>query len=600
VKALLRRVSRRAAGTDDGGFTLVEVLVALVILVLVFGSTAVVMIKAAKGSVVARQHQAAVALAAQQVERVRALSNAAVVAGSTSAITADSAVTTTSGVSYYNKEALALNSDPASGTNPLNTYPWPTSTSNNTKFTVKTFVTCKHTAFTGTGNGPACGTTINASDTILYHLTVLVTWTDSLGSRSFNDSSYLFKASPTNTCQPNLPIAAPCQAVQSAAAGTGKVNITLTPADQTTGGIAGVALSSASLAPGDADAAINAARTTTINSDANGGAGSWNAGSAADSIGGTTSSSAATNDPDSGATVGPTGTLSQAAISQTYASATGGNSLTLTQDAVTGSAIATSSAATTPICTDAGVVGSPIQQTNALPCADGVVKLGGVHATISATDSPASLGSWSILDLASASTASTVWTGQMASAFNGHCSSPVTDGCISAAADRNLGTLSLGALPSSLTAANSKWDKTNNYLVKLTGYSDSATSETGVTASSVTAPAAAGTLSYWNGSGYSSTSALTSGSSIPLSFSATSGGVTVTETGTITKGSVASTTGIGACSSGCTASAAVHGLIVDLTYTITVSGATVVSLQLHVDLGGVTTSATYQASPSAS
>ena len=598
MKALLRRVSRRAAGADDGGFTLVEVLVALVILVLVFGSTAAVLVNAAKNSVVARQHQSAAAYASQQVEKVRALSNTAVVNGSPSAITADSAVTTTGGISYYGKEALALNTGPASGTTPLNSYPWPTYTANKTTFTVKTFITCKHTAYTGNGYGPACGSTTSSSDTILYHLTVLVTWVDRLGSRSFNDSSYLFSSSPTNTCQPNLPIAAPCQPVLYSSAGTGKVNVTLTPGDANTGGIKGVGLTSASLAAGDADAAISAGRTTMINSDANGGAGSWSAGTATDTVGGTTTSAAASDDPAASAGP-PTATMSQPAVTKSYTSSAGGNSLALTQDAVSGSAVATSAAAATPVCADAGVSGPPVQQTNALPCSEGAVTLGGAHAAITANDADAGLGTWSIFDLAGASTPSTVWAGRMSAAFNGHCASPGTDGCISGAADRTVGTLSLGAAPPSLTSVNTNW-KNKNYLVKLTGYTDSATAESGVSASGVPAPAAAGTLSYWNGSGYSSTSALTSGASIPLSFSVSKNGTTLTETGTITRGTVASTSGIGTCTNGCTATSAVHGLIIDMTYTIVVNDVTVVSLQLHADLGGVTTSATYQASPNAS
>ena len=598
MRALQRRITLRQAGESDAGFTLVEVLVALIILVLVFASTAVVIIKAANGSAVARQHQAAAAYASGQVEKVRALSNALVVAGSASAVTADPLVTTTSGVSYYEKEALALNTGAASGTTPLNTYPWPTLTSNNTTFTVKTFVTCKHTAFTGSGNGPACGSTVGKGDTILYHLTVLVTWVDRLGSRSFKDSSYLFSASPTNACQPNLPIAAPCQSVLYAAAGTGEANVTLTPADANTGGVKGVALTSASLTAGDADAAINAGRTTTIDANANGGSGTWDADSLLDNIGGTEAAASASDDPAAGAGP-PTSTLSQAAVTKTYNSDAKGNVLKLTKNAVTGDAVATASATTTPVCTDPGVTGAVVQQTNALPCADSSLKLGGATATVTANDDGAALGSWNIVSFGSSSKYSNVWAGRMSTAFNGHCASPGLDGCIASAADRTLGTLSLGAAPTALKSINSTFSS-KNYLVRVSSYTDSATSESGVTASSVPAPAATGTLTYWNGTGYTSTSTMTGGATIPLSFSVTSNGTTLTQTGTITSGSVSSASGIGTCTNGCTATSAVRGMIIDLTYTITVKGVTTVSLQLHADLGGVTTSATYQSSPSAS
>lgn len=81
MRAQQRRVARRAVGVDDRGFTLVEVLVALIILALVFAATAAAVVNSARNSVVARQHQTATALAAQAVERVRALSNTSVVSG---------------------------------------------------------------------------------------------------------------------------------------------------------------------------------------------------------------------------------------------------------------------------------------------------------------------------------------------------------------------------------------------------------------------------------------------------------------------------------------------------------------------------------------
>jgi hypothetical protein len=388
--------------------------------------------------------------------------------------------------------------------------------------------------------------------------------------------------------------------VQYASAGTGKVNITLTPGDATTGGIQGVNLVQASLAAGDADSSLRVERTTTTDSDANGGDAAWSAAGASDQFDGTGTSSSASSDPDTGNTDGPTGSLSQASVSKTYSSSAGGNSLALSQDGTTGSAVASSAASSSPVCNDAGVGGTPAQQTNALPCGNGSLTLAGAHAVAKATDSGAGLGQWSLLDLASSGSTSSTWTGKMATGWNGHCASPGLDGCVSAAAKRTLGTLSLGALPSSLKSVNNKWDATNNYLVKVTGYGDTATSEAGVTATSVAGPAAIGTLSYWNGNGYTSTTSLTTGSTIPLSFSVSSGSATLTESGKITLGSVSSNTAVGTCASACTANAAVHGLIVDVTYTVVVSGTTVVSVALHADLGGVTTSTTYQSSPSAS
>src|SRR5204863_2120333 len=77
------------------------------------------------------------------------------------------------------------------------------------------------------------------------------------------------------------------------------------------------------------------------------------------------------------------------------------------------------------------------------------------------------------------------------------------DGNVAVTATRQIGTLSIGAFPAAVGTPVS-W---SGYLLSMTGYQDSATSQAGSTTTAAPAAVAtAGTISYWNGAGYTSRS----------------------------------------------------------------------------------------------
>jgi hypothetical protein len=89
-----------------------------------------------------------------------------------------------------------------------------------------------------------------------------------------------------------------------------------------------------------------------------------------------------------------------------------------------------------------------------------------------------------------------------ASAFIDRKAPPDSEDGLRATAGRTFGTISLFQLPSNVTRP-SGWP-VDGYLITITNYNDQASSAAGATTVAPTAGASGGTISYWNGSGYSS------------------------------------------------------------------------------------------------
>src|SRR5207237_4384495 len=81
------------------------------------------------------------------------------------------------------------------------------------------------------------------------------------------------------------------------------------------------------------------------------------------------------------------------------------------------------------------------------------------------------------------------------------CTTTTKDGCMHAEATRSLGTITLGTLPTGVSTPTG-WA---GYYVRVTGVTDTVKAEAGMGSSAPTATAS-GTLSYYNGSGYTSCS----------------------------------------------------------------------------------------------
>jgi hypothetical protein len=192
---------------------------------------------------------------------------------------------------------------------------------------------------------------------------------------------------------------------------------------------------------------------------------------------------------------------------------------------------------------------------------------------------------------------------------------------VHAGAQRQIGTVSVGGLPAQFlsdSAAPSGWSA-SNYLFQLTNYSASVSSESGIGTVSpnhsyavpISGQASTPTLKYYNPTThtYTSVTNLTSGSTITIpSFTATDASVqghaaTVTESATLTIGAAsASPSGASPCSSSSpcseteTLTSPVSG---DVLYQVQWNNQTLAYFDVHVDLGTIKATTTYQESPSA-
>jgi type II secretory pathway pseudopilin PulG len=202
------------------------------------------------------------------------------------------------------------------------------------------------------------------------------------------------------------------------------------------------------------------------------------------------------------------------------------------------------------------------------------------------------------------------WAARLAQTQNGHCTALTatgTVGCSTAAASRGAGTLTLGALPAYNAADTPGWTSGASFqgMVSVTGYLATAASEQGIGAG---APAGTrtGSVSYWNGEGYSALSLTAAAVDQPLgtasiAYKSGSSTMTITAGGTITAEAVTTTAWPtpGCTVDACVTSTQVPSVIVRVTYDVQVDGVAVASFTVNADLGTVTASTSYRAAPSA-
>jgi hypothetical protein len=258
-----------------------------------------------------------------------------------------------------------------------------------------------------------------------------------------------------------------------------------------------------------------------------------------------------------------------------------------------GRASTTLSAAAGQNCyTEAGTA-----MTNSMPC-------GTAQMTPSGTQS-ASLWvygrSMNIASIAAAASTNYAYTTRLTSPSGTMCPSTATPGCTHAGVRRALGTAAAGgplsgaAVPAGFTGMTS-----------VTGYQVNAVAESGVGAA---APAVsrAGTLSYWNGTDYTTVSLAGVASAtytlpaVSQSFTNDGHNVVVTMSGEVSLGSVTTTpTGVSPCQpNACTMASSAGGVVTTLDFTVQVDGSTVASFTAASDLGSALATTSYRAAPSA-
>jgi hypothetical protein len=266
------------------------------------------------------------------------------------------------------------------------------------------------------------------------------------------------------------------------------------------------------------------------------------------------------------------------------------------------------------VTSSAGDVGATTSTTTALsathPCADRTGATQNDSQPCGSTNARQAGSSTASLQLSNGGTSTLATLGSVANAsvaFTHRNVQTSGDGWIHSELYRYLGTLSVGGLPSGLSAGAvpTGW---NGYYVQVSGFSDSVSAEDGALTAAPTANQA-GTISYWNGTGYTALS-LAPGAPVNVPVAAvhitdpTSGTpptLKVDITGSLTTGGTSKTdpANCGASCTRTTASATSAGpLVGTISYTVTYAGSVIANLTIAIDFGSILSSGTYTAAPS--
>jgi hypothetical protein len=231
-----------------------------------------------------------------------------------------------------------------------------------------------------------------------------------------------------------------------------------------------------------------------------------------------------------------------------------------------------------------------------------------------------SLGSASVATVASAPAASKVFTSRLTSPLGTSCASTSGDGCVHTDAQRSIGTVTVGALPSAVISALPGWGTgTNNFLFQLSNYSDAVSAESGTGAAAPCAKQAAtcsasssstGSLRYWTGNpvtpyatatvNWGATAPSITIPSINVTTLVNGAVVNVSMTNTLTFGTTSTSASgtspcrVAECKEAAQSSSPIQG---DVNYTVTVAGATVANLDINVNLGTLAVQTNYKAAP---
>lgn len=567
----MRVLQGRHDGRDEG-FTLIEVIMAMVITLIVMGALMGTIVGALKTVVQARERQTATALATEVLEQLRALPYDTVTTGSGSA-PADTYVSggylqTSLLETGAPNEAVVVNAQsPKSSVR----------TVGNVSYTVRTYVT--HPP-----SGPG------------FNLTAVVEWTSNVFPGGKTVSQRTTTYSPPNGCltTSNHPFAAPCQAYLQANAGSaGAGYVTVGPVvGATLEGFSGSGL----------DIALPSFRSAvTVEQTVTGGANVA-----------TTSAGISTTPTRAG------GAVAEASVDSDPSSVAYQDSGVLT---TSGHSSATQSLAgpagalaVRPSTSDSGTVRSAVMSKNCVSPTGSTLITGPTNAERACSTSAISSGSGAaltyttpaggvaaIVEVGAPSSPSRAVGAHLASANSGFCSNASTGvGCAVAAAQRATGAVVVGS-PTGATGVPGSFTG----LVKVDASTETAKAEEGIGA---TAPTwtRTGRAYVWNGTGYTTLNLNGPGTPpapggwpiapVTLTYGAYQvhyEGEVMVRVPTAARSSRSATTPCvnESCTSTVDGSSSVR---VSLRVTISTGGAPVGSFATEVDLGGLTASAGYR------
>ncbi len=603
----------------DPGFTLVELTVAMMVIAIALLGLMAVQVRSLNTIALAGQRQAAAQLANRAMEQLRALPYGTVAGGMVcSDLSGDANLVATvsgSGCTAAFRPAYDTSIDETvvtqTGSQVAPVYPHrqlETSTKvGGTQFDVRTYVTRVNP-----------DATVDAG----YWLTVVSTWSSSAtggATKSLATRSQLYSPKGCLALTTH-PFSGPCQAFLYTNAGVagGGMSVSSSRSDPATGAklpiLDGLDATEATATLFDLSTRIQSEQVVSAQAQGvlSGGALTRTSGSV-DKTGAATGSSVADTDAASGAVTSPTSATSVGPSGVGALSSDGaGSSLVLRSDgSETGSVLSTMAAAGSPVCADND--GTAV--ANGQPCTSAVASPGAT--TSSTTLALNSLGTrtMTLADLTPASTPSRAWGGRFVTGTSTHCTSTTGIGCVATGLQRSLGAAHAGGLPPLIDPGEALRDEAGldvtslfgspaapTPLVTVTGYSDKAQAESGLGAGTPS-PGRTGTLSYWNGIGFSTVDLAASGTATYVVPTTT--GVYGT-TSVAVGGSVALSapsrlaTGSSPCATAaCDVKAAGGAVVSKLTYTVSTASTVVGAFTVTLDLGTAFAQTTYKAAPSA-
>lgn len=581
----------------DAGFSLVELLVALLLIGVVISSLAALQIGSLETITLAKQRQTATALANQAIERLRSLPYGTLSQG----LNAADAASDTGWISGGRLKApwderVVTSTDQADAALVPHVQ---TETVGSQPYTVRRYVTSPKDA----GGADV----ISSND---FWLTAVVEWTSAVTKGQTKSVVVRNREVLPAGCKGSVehPYAGPCQPFFHADANWSTGAITVSSSDPVQGLFVGSAYSQAAVVlPGIASNVeieqVSSAQARAITS-----------GTILGSVAGSgqvTGQVQSDIDPATGTASTPAPvTVSQQTTGLQQTISTPHGVLTLSPStADSGGAASGALVNASTGCNDlAGVA-----LTASRSCASSWVQPSG---TTQAVVDLASVGG---RDLAPMTLGSVVAPGEPARAFSarftagtaGHCAGTTGDGCAGAGARRSLGAVLVAGLPPAETG--DQIPAGFEGMVQLTGYAEQATSEIGLGSAAIGttdrfAVTRTGMLRVWTGTGYQQIdlSALASGQNVELGAATASYGnpdgggvIQVVASGTVSIGGIVQTkTPSGACQpDSCTGEAQAGRIIATVSYVVSLGGTTVTSFQVSVDLGALVTTTSYRAVP---
>ena len=531
------RVRREKLNQRDAGFTLVELIVAMLVIAIVLIAIITVQAKALTTNAESQARQESTAVANQTMEELRAMPwnylKKGLYSGFKAAAGGDTSVTgtnlTTGGRTYPLKVGTI-------GSDQDLTKPWPPlfdSTGSNKQtvsspsgngdiFTVRTYVTADQA-----GNPNAVG------------LVVVASWEKRTTGATFQTvlTSTAYAPVGGHCGDTNkAPYLAACQAQFEATSSTAKIDVSASATS--VDGLTILPLLNGSpyyrmqMTTGSSSARVSSQQVSSATSAANLGGLLWddNIDSTAPSAYGWTRGSTqyyneASDDPTTGSAPPNPVDVTGFGANSTYGLGSGPFSFDIrSDDARTG----TARTVTTQGCTTGLLPDLPV----AAPCATGAVTGTGNAASMEITVDGKTLSFANVGT--SGPRSDRAWAARFATVAGNSsvgCATfaPGTSGCTSAGAQKSIGSVVLGGV----TGAD--WAGGDNYLFKMTNYADSVSVQRGVSATA-TGPTwgRGGTISYWNGAGYSPINLTTGAASGTIGLATWSTSLaTVTATGTI-------------------------------------------------------------------